>query len=66
MGEPFERVRMDIKEMDVSTDGNRYALDYLTKWPEVFPVRDRAATTVAQCIAELVWRHGVPSKFIHD
>ena len=55
--------------MDVSTDGNRYALvfqDYLTKWPEVFPVRDRAATTVAQCIAELVWRHGVPSKLIHD
>ena len=39
MGEPFECVGMDFKEMDTSTDGNRYALvfqDYLTKWPEVF------------------------------
>ena len=69
VGEPFEHVGMDFKEMDVSTDGNRYALvfqDYLTKWPEVFQVRDRSATTVAQCLAELVWRHGVPSKLIHD
>ena len=55
--------------MDTSTDGNRYALvfqDYLTKWPEVFPVKDRSATTVVTCLAELVWRHGVPAKIIHD
>ena len=49
--------------------GNRYALvfqDYLTKWPKVFPVADRAATTVANCLAEVIWRHGVPRKIIHD
>ena len=65
-GEPFECVGMDFKEMDTR---NRYALvfqDYLTKWPEVFPVKDRSATTVATCLAELVWRHGVPAKIIHD
>ena len=69
VGEPFECVGMDFKEMDTSTDGNRYALvfqDYLTKWPEVFPVKDRSAITVAKCLAELVWRHGVPAKIIHD
>ena len=69
VGEPFECVGMDFKEMDTSTDGNRYALvfqDYLTKWPEVFPVKDRSATTVAKCLAELVWRHGVLAKIIHD
>lgn len=69
VGEPFECVGMDFKEMDTSTDGNRYALvfqDYLTKWPEVFPVGDRTATTVAKCLAELVWRHGVPAKIVHD
>lgn len=60
---------MDFKELDVSADGNRYTLvfqDYLTKWPKVFPVKDRTAPTVAKCLAELVWRHGVPSKIIHD
>ena len=60
---------MDFKEMDMSNKGNRYALvfqDYLTKWPKVFPVPDRAATTVALCLAELIWRHGVLQKIIHD
>ena len=40
--------------------------DYLTKWPEVFPVNDRFITTVVKCLAELVWKHGVPAKIIHD
>lgn len=60
---------MDFKELDVSADGNRYVLvfqGYLTKWPEVFPVKDWTVPSVAKCLAELVWRHGVPSKIIHD
>jgi len=60
---------MDFKEFDVSYKRNRYALvfqDYLTKWPEVYPVPDQKAQTVAGCLAELVWRHGVPSHIIHD
>ena len=43
MVEPFQCVGMGFKEMDTSTNGNRYALvfqDYLTKWPEDFPVKD--------------------------
>jgi len=39
---------------------------YLTKWPEVFVVPERTATTVAHCLAEVTWRHGVPRKIIHD
>ena len=69
VGEPFECIGMDFKEFDVSDGGNRYALvfqDYLTKWPEVYPVTDRKAPTVARCLADLVWRHGVPSRIIHD
>jgi len=56
---------MDFKDMDVSEDGNSYTLvfqDYLTKWPEVFAVKDRTATTVSKCLTELVWRHGVPAR----
>ena len=42
VGEPFECLEMDFKEMDVSNQGNRYALvlqDYLTKWPGVCGAR---------------------------
>ena len=69
VGEPFECIGMDIKEFDISSMGNRYALvfqDYLTKWPEVYPIPDHKANTVADCLADLIWRHGVPSLIIHD
>ena len=55
--------------MDTAKSGNKYALvfqDYLSKWPEVYPVRDRKAETVAHCLLDLVWKHGVPSRIIHD
>ena len=35
-------------------------------WPEVFAIPDRTATTVAHYQAEVIWRHGVPHKIIHD
>ena len=60
---------MDFKEFDVSYKGNRFALvlqDYLTNWLEVYPVQDRKAQTVASCLADLVWQHGVPAWIIHD
>ena len=69
VGEPFECLGMDFKEMDLSNQVNWYALvlqDYLTKWPEVFAVPDRTASTVAKCLCEIIWRHGVPRKIIHD
>ena len=40
--------------------------DYLTKWPEVYALPDRKAETVAKCLLDLTWRHGVPSRIIHD
>ena len=56
-------------EFDVSSKGNQYALvfqDYLTKWPEVYPLPDHKVPTVAGCLADLIWRHEVPSRIIHD
>ena len=32
----------------------------------MYPVRDRKAETVAQCLLDLVWKHGVPACIIHD
>jgi len=60
---------MNFKELDISHSGNRYALvfqDYLTKWPEVFPVVNRIAKTVATCLVSLVNQHGVLEEIIHD
>jgi len=46
----------------------RIAMPYLTKWPEVYAVADWTATTVAKCLADLIYRHGlgVPTSLIHD
>ena len=35
--------------------------DYLLKWSEVYPVPDRTAQTVARCLADFVWKLGVPA-----
>ena len=69
VGGPFHCIGMDFKEMDQSKRGNRYVLvfqDYLSKWPEVYAVSDRKATTVAQCLTDFIWRHGVLVQIIHD
>ena len=69
VGGPIECIGMDFKQMDVSRHGNCYALvfqNYLLKWPKAYPVLDRTVQAVARCLAEFVWRHGVPAKIIHD
>lgn len=41
VGGPFNRVGVDILQLPKSSHGNQYAvvfMDYLTKWPEVYPV----------------------------
>ena len=69
VGSAFDCIGMDIVELDKTRDGNRYALvfqDYLSKWPEVYALPDHKAETVAKCLLDLVWRHGVPNRIIHD
>ena len=69
VGGPFECIGMDFVELDRSHKGNQYTLvmqDYLTKWPEVYPLPDRKAETAARCLLDLTWKHGVPARIIHD
>ena len=69
VGGPFDCIGMDFMELDATQDGNRYALVfqyYLTKWPEVYTLSNRKDETVAQCLLDLVWKHGVPNKIIHN
>lgn len=61
---------MDSSVVTKSRLGNRYAVvfvDYLTKWPEVFPVREQTAPTIARLfVEEIVCRHGVPGELLSD
>jgi len=66
----FNRVGVDVIQFPVSRAGNRYGIvfmDYLTKWPEVFPAPDQTATTIARLLVEqIISRHGAPCDLLSD
>ena len=42
-------------------------MDYLTKWPEIFAVKDQTASTIATLLVEqVISRHGVPAEVLSD
>ena len=64
-GTPMERVAIDILDPLPETEqGNRYlvvAMDYFTKWPEVYPLPNQEAITVARAlIGGFFCRFGLP------
>ena len=67
---PFDRVGVDILQLPKSRLGNQYAIvfvDYLTKWPEVYPASDQSSLTVAELfVREFIPRHGVPRELLSD
>ena len=67
---PFQRIGVDVVKLPKSKDGKCYAavfVDYLTKWPEVFPVKNQSAATIAMLLVEqIVSRHGVPIEILSD
>ena len=54
-------------QFNKSHSGNQYTVDYLTKWPEVFAMKDQTALTIAQLfVEEIICRHGVPCQLLSD
>ncbi|XP_076293044.1 uncharacterized protein LOC143215119 [Lasioglossum baleicum] len=71
VGSPFERIALDILgPLPKSFPGNRFMLvvaDYFTRWPEVIPLPNFQAKTVANAlIKDIVSRHGVPQEIHSD
>ncbi|KAG5868291.1 hypothetical protein JTB14_023318 [Gonioctena quinquepunctata] len=69
--EPWELTSMDIVgPLVTSMNGNRYLLtfqDYFTKYPEVIPLPDQKADTIARAFVEqIIVRHGTPKKLLTD
>ena len=55
VGGPFHRVGVDILQLPLTAKGNQYVavfVDYLTKWPEAFPIPDQKAETIAHLLLE--------------
>ena len=67
---PFQIFGVDIMELPVTDEGNRYVIvfqDFLTKWPLVFPSPDQKAIRIARLVAEeVVPMFGVPESLLSD
>ncbi|GFX32226.1 retrovirus-related Pol polyprotein from transposon 412 [Trichonephila clavipes] len=71
VGAPFERIAFDILgPLPRTASGNKYLLvviDYFTKWPEVYPIPDQEAPTVAEAVVQhWISRYGVPLQIHSD
>jgi hypothetical protein len=71
LGTPFERIAIDVAGPFARSDqGNRYlliAMDYFTKWPEVYPIPNQEASTVAEnLVTNFFCRFGVPRELHSD
>ena len=70
VGGPFERIGVDLMELPLTSQGNRYVvvfLDYLTKWVEAFPLPDQTSESIARLLIDhIICRHGVPKELLSD
>ena len=70
MREPFSRVAMDIfGPLTRTKAGNKYILvimDYETRWPEAFALKNMTSETVADCLVEVTARLGLPNEVLSD
>ena len=63
----FDRVGVDVIQFNKSQSSNKYFVDYLTKWPEVFATPDQSARTIAKRLVEhIISRHGVLREILSD
>ena len=68
--EPLTRLAMDIVgPLKCTKKGNKCLLvimDYATKWPEAFPLRNTLTETVVEGLVEVTARLGVPQELLTD
>ena len=70
MSRLFQIVGVDVMELPLTEQGNRYVLvfqDFLSKWPLVFPMPDQKSIWIAQILGqEVVPLFGVPEALLSD
>ena len=68
--EPYEEIALDIiGPLPRSKQGHRFALTAIcmaSRWPEVYPLKNIEAESVANALIEFLSRNGIPSKILTD
>ncbi|CAC5406085.1 unnamed protein product [Mytilus coruscus] len=60
---------LDSEKKPISTNGYRYVItmiDYLSKWPEAYPLYAKKTEEVADKLTETIYRYGHPDVIISD
>ncbi|KAL5463810.1 hypothetical protein EMCRGX_G032745 [Ephydatia muelleri] len=68
IGRSWEMIAVDILEVLMSTNGNRYLMvmqDYFTKWAEAIPLKNQTAALINEALVKLCCIFGLPS-IIHS
>lgn len=63
IGQAWEMVAVDILEVPVSQNNNRYLLvvqDYMTKWVEAIPIPNQTAKRITTELVKIFSRYGLP------
>ena len=58
-----------LRPLRRTRSGNKYVLvimDYATKWPKAFPLRNITSETIIECLIEVTSRLGVPKEVLSD
>ena len=67
---PLDRVGVDVVKMPRTKRGNGYIvvfMEYLTKWPEAFAIKDQTSLTLVKLFTEeVVNRHTVTHELLSD
>ena len=63
IGKPWQMIAVDILEVPVSRNNNRYLLviqDYFTKWADAIPLHDQTALSITTALVNVFSRFGIP------
>ena len=65
-----DHIEIDFIKFPKSEKGTQYVIvfvDYLTKWPDIFAMKDQSSVTVAKLLVEhIISRFGVPAELLSD
>ena len=64
IGQPWEMVAVDILQLPLSSQHNKYLLvvqDYLTKWAEAVPLPDQTAESITRELVSIFSHFGLPN-----
>ena len=68
IGQPWQMVAIDILQVPLSTNNNRYLLviqDYFTKWADVIPIPDQTASCITPELIKFFSTYG-PPQILHS